>query len=97
MLRMMTIRDFRNTPSKLWRSLRTDRAVALSVNGVPKALILGVEGGDIESVVTLVRQVRAKEALMRLRTQAAAKGADQLSDADIEAEITAMRRGRRRK
>ncbi len=94
---MMTIRDFRNTPNKLWRSLRADRAVALSGNGVPKALVLGVEGGDIEAVVTLVRQVRAKEALMRLRTQAAASGADELSDADVDAEIAAARRGRHRK
>jgi hypothetical protein len=97
MLRMMTIRDFRNTPNKLWRSLRTDKAVVLSVNGTPKALILDVENGDLEAVVTLVRQIRAKEALMRLRAQAAESGADQLSDADIDAEITSARRARRRR
>jgi hypothetical protein len=92
----MSLRDLRNTPNKLWRALRRDKAVALAVNGAPKALVLEVEDGDVESLVDLVRQIRAKDALMRLRIQAAASGADLLSDAAIDAEIAAARAAARR-
>jgi hypothetical protein len=95
MLRLMSLRDLRNTPNKLWRALRRDKAVALAVNGTPKALVLEVEEGDVEAMVTLVRRIRATEALMRLRTQAAAQGTDQLSDEEIDAEIAATRAKRR--
>jgi hypothetical protein len=91
MLRLMSVREFRNTPNKLWRSLHRDKAVALAVNGVPKALVLDVADGDLESLVALVRQIRSRDALMQLRLQAAAAGADQLTDAEIDAEIAATR------
>jgi hypothetical protein len=95
-LRLMSLRDLRNTPNKLWRSLRRDKAVALAVNGTPKALVLAVDDGDVESLVALVRQIRARDALMRLRIQAAVSGADQLSDEEIDAEIAATRAAARR-
>lgn len=96
MLRLMSLRDLRNTPNRLWRALRRDKAVALAVNGVPKAVVLEVEDGDVEALVTLVRRVRAMDALMRLRIQAAAHGTDGLSDAEIDTEIRAVRDASRR-
>jgi hypothetical protein len=95
MLRLMSLRDLRNTPNKLWRSLRRDKAVALAVNGTPKALVIDVDDGDLESIVALVRQIRAKDALTRLRMQAATSGTDALDDAEIDAQIAATRRTRR--
>jgi hypothetical protein len=96
MLRLMSLRDLRNTPNKLWRALRRDKAVALAVNGVPRALVVDVEGGDIEALVALVRQIRAKDALVRLRFEAALQGTDKMSDEEINAEILATRAGSRR-
>jgi len=96
MLRLMSLRDLRNTPSKLWRALREDKAVVLAVNGTPKALMLEVPEGDVEAIVTLVRRIRAADALTKLRLQAAAKGSDALSDEEIDAEIARTRAGRRR-
>jgi hypothetical protein len=92
----MSLRDLRNTPNKLWRSLQRDKAVALAVNGTPRALVLEIADGDLESLVALVRQIRAKDMLMRMRVQAATSGADKLSDAEIDAEIAATRRPARR-
>ncbi len=96
MLRMLSIREFRNTPGVLWRSLKRDKAVALSANGVPKAVVFEVDD-DLEETVRLVTEIRAKRALARLRSEAAALGLDTLSTEEIEAEVTAARRARRRR
>jgi len=96
MLRLISIRDLRNTPGKLWRLLRRDKAVGLAVNGVPKAVVLEVEDGNVEQLVNLVRQVRAMDTLMRLRLQAAQHGGEELTEEEIGKEIRAARRDARR-
>lgn len=96
MIRMLTIRDFRNTPGKLWERLRRDSAVALSVNGVPRAVVFNVESGDLEEIVQLVTQVRAQRAVARMRADAARRGLDTLTPEEVDTEIAAVRKTRRK-
>jgi hypothetical protein len=69
--------------------------VAIVSNGEPRALLLEIEGGDVDAAMQLVRRVRAQMALSRLRAEAAHRGAARLTEGDIEAEITAARAERR--
>lgn len=96
MIRMLPIRDFRNTPGKLWERLRRDSAVALSVNGVPRAVVFNVENGDLEEIVQLVTQVRAQRAVARMRADAARRGLDSATSEEVDAEIAAVRKKRRK-
>jgi hypothetical protein len=91
MVKCVSYRDLRNTPSAVWDALEECEAVAIVSNGEPRALMLGIEDGDIEGAMRLVRQVRAGMALARLRAAAARSGADRLTDEEIDAEIAAAR------
>jgi hypothetical protein len=95
MVKFVSYRDLRNTPSAVWEALEESEAVAIVSNGEPRALLLEIEGGDVDAAMQLVRRVRAQMALSRLRADAARRGADRPSDEDIEAEIAAVRAVRR--
>jgi hypothetical protein len=95
MVKFVSYRDLRNTPSSVWEALDRSEAVAIVSNGEPRALMLSIEGGDIEGAMHLVRRLRAHMALSRLRAESARSGTDRLTDADVEAEIAAARAERR--
>ena len=95
MVKFVSYRDLRNTPSAVWEALEESEAVAIVSNGEPRALMLEIEGGDLDAAMQLVRRVRAQMALSRLRAEAAHRGAARLTEGDIEAEITAARAERR--
>lgn len=57
--------------------------------------MLEIEGGDVDAAMQLVRRVRVQMALSRLRAKAAERGADRLTEDDVDAEIAAARAERR--
>jgi alpha-D-ribose 1-methylphosphonate 5-triphosphate synthase subunit PhnG len=97
MVKFVNYRDLRNTPSAVWAALERNEALAILANGQPRALMLAIENGDIESVLELVRRVRAQLALARLRAGAERRGVSTLTDKDIDREVGAARRAGRRR
>jgi len=93
-MKTVSVRSLRNAPGALWRSLKDAGTVALTANGVPKALVIGIEGDDLEGALAAVNRARAQLALSRLRAAAQAAGTDRLSAEAIEAEVRAVRRAR---
>jgi hypothetical protein len=65
--------------------------------GQPVAVLLRIASASVESTRALVRSVRALQAQAALQQAAGVSGTTNLSMADIDAEIAATRRARRRK
>ncbi|MBX6365492.1 MAG: hypothetical protein IRZ00_16610 [Gemmatimonadetes bacterium] len=95
-LRFINFRVLRNTPAEVWKALDEDDAVAIVANGETKGVLVGVEGGDPEDAIELVRRIRAQRALGRLRAEAQRRGVSELTEEEIEAEVRAARAKRRR-
>lgn len=93
-MRTVSVRSLRNTPGALWRSLKAAGTVALTANGVPKALVIGIEGDDLEAALLVVNRARAQLALTRLRGAAQAAGTDRLTAEAVAGEVRAVRRAR---
>lgn len=94
-MEFVTIRDLRLKPGEVWEKLRQQGELVLTSNGRPVAIITGVEEHDVEEVLTALRRARAQATVSRMRRSAAARGADRLSDAEINAEIAQSRQERR--
>ncbi len=94
-MEFVTIRDLRLKPGDVWDKLRRQRELILTSNGRPVAIIAGVGAEDVEETLAALRQARAQAAVARLRRAAAEQGTDQLSAAEIAAEIAQVRRKRR--
>ena len=86
-----TVRDLRTTPKSVWENLSADGEVVITNNGKPTALLLDITDGSFEETLKAVRQAKAAIAFNAMRARAASEG--YMSDEEIEAEITAARRG----
>jgi PHD/YefM family antitoxin component YafN of YafNO toxin-antitoxin module len=95
-VRFLSTRELRNRPGSV-RQLAQEDELVLTANGKPVAILLGVEDDDFEETALIIRQIRAQRAVSRMRRQAARRGLNRLSLADINAEIRAARSQRRQR
>ncbi|MCS6938652.1 MAG: type II toxin-antitoxin system Phd/YefM family antitoxin [Roseiflexaceae bacterium] len=94
-MEFVTIRDLRLKPGEVWEKLRQQGELILTSNGRPVAIIAGVGEKDFEEVLIALRRARAQAAVSRIRRAAAERGADRLSEVEINAEIAQTRQQRR--
>ncbi|MBI4520495.1 MAG: prevent-host-death protein [Gemmatimonadetes bacterium] len=92
----MATRELRNRPGA-FQDLVDGQDVVLTSSGKPFALVIGIDGENVEETVRLVSRVRAEQALSRLRKRAAEQGLDRLTEEEVEKEVRAARRARRRR
>ena len=95
-MKLIASRELAARPAAVWKILQKEGAVVVTKNGQPEGVFLSTSGEtwleDIEEILF----ARARRAAREMRLAAAEKGADQLSDPDIEAEIAAARASRRK-
>ena len=93
----VTIRDLRVDASKVWEKLETERELVVTRNGKPFALLTTTRPNTVEQDLKTLRQARAQAAVAAMQRRAAKLGLDKMTLAEINSEITATRRERRKK
>lgn len=93
-MKFLSTRELRNRPGHVRDLARKDDLV-LTTNGKPIAILLGIQGDELEETARAIRQAKAQLALSRLRKRAARRGADRMSASAIDAEIRAVRSRRK--
>ena len=84
-------------PASQWLKSAGKSDLIITSKGQPVAVLMCIAAGAMESTQSLLRSVRALKAQGELQQAAANNGTAGLSMCDIDAEITAARRARRRK
>lgn len=92
----VTVRDLRAKSRQVWRRLAEERDLVLTANGRPIALMTAVSAGDFEESLAALRRARAMAALERVQSRSVSLGLDRRRPEEIEAEIRAARKARRR-
>lgn len=95
-MEFVSVRDLRIQPGQVWRRLAEAGELIITSNGKPIALLSGVTDATLEQTLTALRRARAQVAVSQLRAAAQARGADKMSMREIDAEIKAARRERRK-
>ena len=93
----ISVSDLKKKPVKQWLKSAAKGDLVVTAKGQPVAMLLRIAAASVESTRALVRSVRALQAQAALQQTAAANGTSGLSLSDIDAEIAAARRSRRRK
>ena len=94
-MKIVSDREFRNEPGRVRKAL-AQQDVVITSRGKPYAVMLPVsEAQNIEEVLLLASRIRAQMALSSVRAKATQCGLDELSAAEIDAEIQAVREQRR--
>ena len=95
-MKFVSVREFKGKSGKVWEDLAREKDVVLTNNGRPVALVSAIPDGNLEGSLAAVRKARAILAVEEMQRRSLAAGTDKLSPREIEAEIAAVRRGRKR-
>ena len=95
-MRFVSVRELRGKSAAIWKELAEEKDLVVTSNGKPVALLSATSEDTLEESLAAVRRARALAAVTAMQ-QASLKGSlDRLSLKEIDAEIAAVRQGRRR-
>ena len=94
-MRFVSVRDLNTKPKEVWSKVR-DEEVVITSNGKPIALLSGVTEKTLENTIRAMRRSRALLALEEMQKKSIETGLDKWTKSQIEGEIKAVRKGRRR-
>jgi antitoxin (DNA-binding transcriptional repressor) of toxin-antitoxin stability system len=95
-MKFVSVRDLRGKSADIWRDLPEEREMVITSNGRPVAILAEVSESNLEESLAAFRQARAIDAVAALQRRSVARGNSGLTDADIAAEIAAVRKARTR-
>lgn len=90
----VTARDLRLHPTSVWGRLAKAHEVVITLKGRPIGILAKATEDEVEDILRTFRRARAAAAMTRLRADAQASGASQMTLAEINREIHAVRRRR---
>ena len=93
-MRFVTVRELSTKARQVW-ALVKDEEVVVTSNGKPIAILSGVNEESCERALKALRQTRCLVAIEELQRRSTARGLDRMSDEEIDAEVRAVRKGRR--
>ena len=93
----ITINELENKTAREWLKTAARGDLIVTSEGQPVAVIMQLASGSLESAKAFVRSIRALHAQTDLQKFASENGTSDLSETDIDIEISAARRDRRRK
>jgi len=94
-MRFISVRELNSKPKEVWNKIK-DEEVVVTSNGKPIALLSGVTEGTLEKTLRTIRRSRALVAIEEMQKRSIELGLDKLTDSQIESEIQAVRKSRRR-
>jgi prevent-host-death family protein len=95
-MRFLTVRELRSRSAEVWRRLADEQEMVVTSNGKPVAILSAVSSENLEESLAAVRRARAVAAVDSMQRQSVTAGRHRLSRNDIQAEIAAARKGRKR-
>jgi len=92
----VTVRELREKSGDIWRRVEAGEEFVITRNGKPFALLVHTEPSAVEDRLCALRLQAFGRAWDALTQQAQATGAAKMTDEEIQAEIDAVRKERRR-
>jgi len=93
-MKFISVRDLRLRSGEVWRKLQEEKEAIITSNGKPIAILVGIEGEDVEEYLANIRRAQAMMAVNKLQEYARRTGKNRIEAAEIEEEIQAVRKNR---
>ncbi len=95
-MKFVSARDLRSKSAAVWQALDREGELVVTRNGKPIAIMSPTDESQFEESLRDLRQARALRAVRELQEASVESGRSEMSQREIEAEITAARKERRR-
>jgi antitoxin (DNA-binding transcriptional repressor) of toxin-antitoxin stability system len=77
-MKFVTVRDFRTSPSSIWKKLPVEREMIITNNGKPIALLTPLSDETLEDTVSAVRRAMAINAVKKMQEISVSLGNDRM-------------------
>ena len=95
-MEFLTVRELSKSPKDTLGRLSKDGKAVLTNNGKPQALIFKIDGESFERTLSLLQKLEIMQNLAEMRLVSKRNGNDRMSLDEINAEIAAARKGRKK-
>ncbi|MCL2479336.1 MAG: hypothetical protein FWF22_07535 [Treponema sp.] len=95
-MEFMTVRELSKSPKNTLDRLSKDGKAVLTNNGKPQALIFKIDGESFERTLSLLQKLEFMQNLSEMRLASMQSGNADLSLDEINAEIAAVRKNRKK-
>lgn len=92
----VSVRELRTQSAAVWDALSKEKDLVVTSNGKPIAVLSATTAPTLEASLAALRQARAQLAVAAMQQRAQETGSDKLALDDVNAEIEAVRRQRRK-
>ena len=82
-MKFVTVRDFRTSPSAIWKKLSSERELVITNNGKPIALLTPLSDETLEDTISAVRRAKAVNAVKKMQEISVSLGNDKMSLREI--------------
>jgi len=96
-MEFLTVRELSKSPKNTLIRLSKDGKAVLTNNGKPQALILKIDENSFEKTLSLLQKLEFMQVLTEIRLAAIQNGTANMSLDEINAEIAAARKERKKK
>lgn len=93
-MQFVTVRELRSHSADLWKRLAVEPDMVITSNGKPVAILSAVSPDGLEESLTALRRTRAVAAVDAMQRQSVVANKQGTSQAVIQTEIQAYRKGR---
>ena len=90
-MRFITVRDFRTSPSNIWKQLSSERELIITNNGKPIALLTPLNDETLEDTISAVRKAKAINAVKQMQEISVSLGNDKMTLEEINTIIKCTR------
>lgn len=94
-MKFVTVRDLRNKSAQIRQYLSKEKEIVLTSNGKPFAIVTSASEESLEKSLIMMRRIRAENAVNSIQKDSLEKGKDRIPMEEINAEISAVRKGRK--
>jgi len=95
-MKLISTRDLKLKTADVWGQLEKEGELVVTSHGKPVAMLTSIPDGDFEPTLIAHRRARAQMAISSIRQGAQVRGLERMSMAEIEAEVKAARKARRK-
>ncbi len=92
----VSVRELRTRSAAVWDALGKEKDLVVTSNGKPIAVLSATTASTLEASLAALRQARAQLAVAAMQQRAQETESDRLTLDDVNAEIEAVRRQRRK-
>jgi len=93
-MKFINVRELRLRPGEVWKKLKIEKDIVLTLNGKPFAVLNSTDEDRLEQTLASLRRSRALEAMEKLQKYSKDKDLDKLTIEDIEKEVQSVRKER---